>query len=231
MLHYFMAHFVLHLFRFWIYTCCNFSYGRLFKLQFFCILPCSWFTFLCVALFSCCTFSCVASCWTDFIFLFCIALLSCYSFYLAASCCTLFMLHFLGIQVSNFINNGLHHWCFFCGNCKTFKNTYFGKHLWTTISKYFISNSHNAKVSQYSYITEDEWTYLTQIRSSRPEVLCKKICPSEFRKSHRETHVPESPFTKYFRRLLLSDYFLIRIQIYLKTIIKKNLAGLSNHIK
>ena len=113
MLHYFMAHFVLHLFRFWIYTCCNFSYGRLFKLQFFCVLPCSWFTFLCVALFSCCTFSCVASCWTDFIFLFCIALLSCYSFYLAASCCTLFMLHFLGIQVSIFINNGLHHWCFF----------------------------------------------------------------------------------------------------------------------
>ena len=58
--------FVMHSFRVGLYPCCTFSYCTLFRLHFFCVIPCSCCTFLCVAPFSCCTFSRVAPCCIHF---------------------------------------------------------------------------------------------------------------------------------------------------------------------
>ena len=74
---------VLYTFRVVLFSC-----WVLFMLHFFLVAPFSCCTFLCVALLLCCTFSRFAS-W-----------------------CTLSMLHFLGIQASNFIKKRLHHGCF-----------------------------------------------------------------------------------------------------------------------
>ena len=114
---------------------------------------------------------------------------SCCTFLCVASCRTLFMLHFLGIQVSNFIKQRLHQRCF----PVKFKNINFGEHLRTTASKNFLWNSLNVKVSQYSYITENEWSHLTQIRSSRPVVFCKKMF-LEISRNSQEKHLCQSLF-------------------------------------
>ena len=89
--------FVMHSFRVGLYPCCTFSYCTLFRLHFFCVIPCSCCTFLCVAPFSCCTFSRVAPCCIHIMLHFFVL----HSFRVALfrvahfSCCTLFMWHLL----------------------------------------------------------------------------------------------------------------------------------------
>ena len=115
---------------------CIFHSYSLFMLHFFCVALFWCRTFFRVALFLCELFSCctyfvlytfrvlLVPCHTFFmlnsfhvvpfsccIFL-CVSLLSCCAFSRVASSCTLFMLHFLGIQASNFIKKRLHNRCF-----------------------------------------------------------------------------------------------------------------------
>ena len=64
-----------------------------------------------------------------------------------------------GIQTSNFIKKILHHSCFSVKFTKIFNSTYFEEHQRTTDSKNCLYNSLKVNVSQYSYITENEWTH------------------------------------------------------------------------
>ena len=131
----------------WIFSCCTYFVLYTFRVL---LVPCHTFFMLNsfhVVPFSCCIFLCVS-------------LLSCCAFSRVASSCTLFMLHFLGIQASNFIKKRLHNRCFPVKFVKFLRAP-----IWRT-SANDCFNKFSLKLCQCQS--------LTQFRSSLPEVFCKK---------------------------------------------------------
>ena len=165
--------------------------------------------------FSCCTFLCVAP-------------IPCGTFSRVASCCTLFMLHFLGIQASSFLKNRLHRRCFpvkFVKFLRTpilenISERLFQKMFSNTLS---MSKSHNIvklqRMNGFSLFRSEAVVQRCSVKKMfwglRPATLLKKSfwyrCFSvSFTKFLRTPF-----FTKHFRWLLLSDFSLFGIQIYL----------------
>ena len=117
--------------------------------------------------------------------------------------------------------------------CGVFKNTYFEEHLRTTAPKNFLWNSLNFKVSQYGYITENEWTHLTHIRSSRPELYCKKRVLRNFAKFTGK-HLCKSIFfntvavlkpATLFKKRLWHRCFPVNFTKFLRTPFLQNTTG------
>ena len=117
---------------------------------------------------------------------------------------------------------------FSCEICEIFKNTYFGEHLRTTVSKNVLytlsmSKSHNIvklqRMNGFSLFRSEAVVQRCSVKKMfwglRPATLLKKSfwyrCFSvSFTKFLRTPF-----FTKHFRWLLLSDFSLFGIQIYL----------------